>query len=60
MIKILSKSQFIDAYRKFLPYVKPYILWALLGIILTVPVGALDAVIAYFLKPFMDNVMVNG
>lgn len=59
MKKILSKSQFIDAYRKFLPYVKPYIFWALLGIILTVPVGALDAAIAYFLKPFLDNVMVN-
>ena len=32
---------------------------AVLGILLTIPVGALDAVIAAFLKPFMDNVMIE-
>ncbi len=59
MFKFLKKSDFVDAYSKFLPYVKPYWFLAILGIILTAPVGALDAAVAWFLKPFMDNVMVE-
>jgi hypothetical protein len=59
MKKILKSNDFVDAYSRFLPFVKPYIFLAILGILLTVPVGALDAAIAWFLKPFMDNVMVN-
>ncbi len=41
------------------PYIKPYWFRALLGVCLTVPVGALDGVVAMFLKPFMDKVMVD-
>ncbi len=59
MIKVLSSSQFIDAYRKFFPYVRPYLFMAVTGVLLTVPVGLMDAVISYFLKPFMDNVLVD-
>ena len=55
----LENVSLIDTYKKIYPYIKPYIAVALLGIALTVPVGALDAVIAYFLKPFMDEVLVN-
>ena len=56
--KLISKNDFYVACKRFLPFVKPYWFLAILGLLLTVPVGALDAVVAYFLKPFMDNVMV--
>lgn len=56
--KLISKNDFYVACKRFLPFVKPYWFLAALGMLLTVPVGALDAVVAYFLKPFMDNVMV--
>lgn len=45
--------------RRMWPYIKPYWFRALLGVCLTVPVGALDGVVAMFLKPFMDKVMVD-
>ena len=41
------------------PFIKPYWFRALLGVLLTIPVGALDGVVAMFLKPFMDKVMVE-
>ena len=41
------------------PYVKPYWGRALLGVLLTITIGALDGVVAMFLQPFMDNVMVD-
>lgn len=55
---LISKNDFYVACKRFLPFVKPYWFLAILGMLLTIPVGALDAVVAYFLKPFMDNVMV--
>jgi subfamily B ATP-binding cassette protein MsbA len=59
MFNFLKKSDFFDAYCKFLPFIKPCWFLGLLGILLTIPVGALDAVVAWFLKPFMDHTMVN-
>lgn len=41
------------------PYIKPYWFRAAVGVALTIPVGALDGVVAMFLKPFMDKVMVD-
>lgn len=41
------------------PYIKPFWVRACIGVALTVPVGALDGVVAMFLKPFMDRVMVE-
>ncbi len=46
-------------FRRMWPYIKPYWFRACLGVALTVPVGALDGVVAMFLKPFMDKVMVD-
>lgn len=46
-------------FKKFWPFLKPYLFLTILGILLTIPVGALDAAVASFLKPFMDNVMVD-
>ncbi len=46
-------------YKKMLPYVKPYYVRALFAVALSIPIGALDAVIAWALKPFMDVVLVD-
>ena len=59
MPDLRKKSEFLDAYSKFYPFLRPYLAMAALGLLLTAPVGALDAVIAWFLKPFMDNMMVE-
>ena len=53
-----ASTSFLRGYRLFWPFLRPFWPMALLGIVLTIPVGALDAVIAAFLKPFTDQVMV--
>ncbi|MBE6443404.1 MAG: ABC transporter ATP-binding protein [Alphaproteobacteria bacterium] len=40
-------------------YVKPYWGRALLAMLITIPIGAMDAVIAWALKPYMDVVMIE-
>ena len=52
-------TSFIRGYKQFWPFLKPYWFLAVLGILLTIPVGALDAVVASFLKPFMDSVLIE-
>ncbi len=42
-----------------LPYFKPYLKRTILALGLAVPIGALDAVIALALKPYMDVVMMD-
>ncbi len=42
-----------------LPYFKPYIFRTVLALGLAIPIGALDAVIALSLKPYMDVVMLD-
>lgn len=46
-------------YKKILPYVKPYWGRALIAVLITIPIGSMDAVIAWALKPYMDVVMVE-
>lgn len=53
------KNQFIFNYRRMWPFIKPYWFRGLLGVLLTIPVGALDAAVAAFLKPITDNVLVG-
>lgn len=49
----------IRNYRKMWQYVRPYKGRALLAVLLTIPVGSMDAVIAWVLKPYTDIVMVE-
>ena len=49
----------VKNYRKILPYVKLYWGRALLAVLITIPIGSMDAVIAWSLKPYMDVVMVE-
>ena len=62
MQKILEQIQHTQAYinySRILPYLKPYWFRAVLAIAICIPIGALDAVIALSLKPYMDLVMVE-
>lgn len=54
-----SQISIYKGYVLMWPFIKKYLWLTILGIILTIPVGTLDAFIALFLKPFMDNVMVE-
>ena len=56
--KIL-KMNIVVNYKKMLPYVKPYWKRGLLAVLITIPIGSMDAVIAWALKPYMDVVMVE-
>lgn len=55
----ISSMNFIVNYRKMWPYIKPYWVRGLLSVLITIPIGAMDAVIAWSLKPYMDIVMVE-
>ncbi len=55
----IKKTQIIYDYSQMWPFIKPYWGRALLAICLTIPVGALDAVIAWALKPYMDVMMIE-
>ncbi|MDR1694690.1 MAG: ABC transporter ATP-binding protein/permease [Lactobacillaceae bacterium] len=54
-----DKMSFKEHYGILLPYVKPYLFRAFLAIFLAIPIGALEGVIAWSLKPFMDVVLVE-
>ena len=60
--KLIEKINAINAvrnYRKIYPYIRPYWFRALLSILITIPIGSMDAVIAWSLKPYLDVVMVE-
>lgn len=59
IIKKLKQSQAYINYSRILPYVKPYWFRALMAVLICIPIGSLDAVIALALKPYMDLVMVE-
>lgn len=51
--------QFYVNYSRMWPYVKPVWFRALCSMLICIPIGSLDAVIALALKPYMDLVMVE-
>ena len=55
----LANTKALKSYAFILPFAKPYWVRALLSIVITVPIGAMDAVIAWSLKPFMDVVLIE-
>ena len=54
-----ANNYIIKNYSKIYPYVKPYTFRALIAVLITIPIGSMDAVIAWSLKPYMDIVMVE-
>ena len=55
----LQKNIFILNYSRMLPFVRPIWIRALASVLITIPIGSLDAVIALSLKPFMDTVIME-
>lgn len=55
----MNKIEFIKNYKRMWPYIKPYWFRALMAILICIPIGSLDAVIALALKPYMDIVMID-
>ncbi len=56
----LKKQRFVINYSRMWPYIKPVWFRALLSLLICIPIGSLDAVIALSLKPYMDVVMVGN
>lgn len=52
-------NMFVQNYKRMWPYMKPFWVRALLSILVAIPIGSLDAVIAMSLKPYMDVVMID-
>ena len=55
----LKNTHFIRDYSQMWQYIRPYWGRALIAVLITVPIGALDAVIAWALKPYMDVMMIE-
>ena len=55
----IKQTQAYVNYSRMWPYVKPYWFRALMAVLICIPIGSLDAVIALALKPYMDLVMVE-
>ena len=53
------KMSFQEHYKIMWPFVKPYTFRALLAVLISIPIGALDSVVALSLKPYMDIVLVD-
>ena len=59
LIDKIKQTQAYINYSRMWPYVKPYWFRALMAVLICIPIGSLDAVIALALKPYMDLVMVE-
>lgn len=59
IIARVKSDRFYINYSRMWPYVKPIWFRALLSLLICIPIGSLDAVIALALKPYMDLVMVE-
>ncbi len=59
LIEKFKQTQAYVNYSRMWPYVKPYWFRALMAVLICIPIGSLDAVIALALKPYMDLVMVE-
>jgi len=57
--EFLNNQRFYVNYTRMWPYVKPVWFRALCSMLICIPIGSLDAVIALALKPYMDIVMVD-
>ncbi|MGB2579058.1 subfamily B ATP-binding cassette protein MsbA [Elusimicrobium simillimum] len=50
---------FIRSYKRIWPYAKKYWFRCILALFIAIPVGAMDAIIAKFLQPYVDRVLLG-
>jgi len=55
----IKNTHFIYDYGQMWPFIRPYWGRAVIAVLITLPVGAMDAVIAWALKPYMDVMMIE-
>lgn len=53
------ENMFVKNYKRMWKYIKPFWFRALMVLLLTIPVGSMDAVIAWAIRPYTDAVMVE-
>lgn len=56
--EVLADNPLVVNYKRMWPFIKPYWFRAFFGVALALPIGSLDAVVALFLKPYTDDVLV--
>lgn len=54
-----KRMNLVQNYRKIYPFVRPYLGRAVLALLITIPIGSMDAVTAWILKPYMDTVLIE-
>ena len=59
LINLIKENRFFINYKRMWPYVRPVWFRALCSMLICIPIGSLDAIIALALKPYMDLVMVE-
>lgn len=59
ILDFINSQRFVMNYKRMWPYVRPVWFRALCSMLICIPIGSLDAVIALALKPYMDLVMVE-
>lgn len=59
MKRQILENMFVKNYKRMWPYVRPVWFRALLTLLLAIPVGSMDALIAWAIKPYTDAVMVE-
>lgn len=57
--RYISSRQFVTNYKRMWQYFQKYWFRALVAMLICIPIGSLDAVIALSLKPYMDLVMID-
>lgn len=59
LTNLIKENRFFINYKRMWPYIKPVWFRALCSMLICIPIGSLDAIIALALKPYMDLVMVE-
>jgi subfamily B ATP-binding cassette protein MsbA len=49
----------VSPYRRLLPYIRPHLTWLIVGSVLALVVAAMDGLVAWLVKPAMDEIFIN-
>ncbi len=49
----------VSVYRRLFPYIRPHLPWLIVGSVLALIVAAMDGVVAWLVKPAMDEIFIK-
>ncbi|HET9490977.1 MAG TPA: ABC transporter ATP-binding protein [Methylomirabilota bacterium] len=49
----------VSPYRRLLPYIRPHLPWLIVGSVLAIVVAAMEGVVAWLVKPAMDEIFIK-